>query len=101
MERSRDGGETWARVGKVPGEPYKFNARGAEALDLALSDGTIVATEDGGKTWKTAFQPLTRPPSDANLYLCTYSSARSVATFPRSASGPPPAHPGARLASHP
>ena len=48
---------TRSRVGKVPGEPYKFNARGAEALDLALSDGTIVATEDGGKTWKTAFQP--------------------------------------------
>ena len=57
VERSRDGGEAWARAGRVPGEPYKFKARGAEALDLALSDGTIVSTEDGGKTWKTAFRP--------------------------------------------
>jgi photosystem II stability/assembly factor-like uncharacterized protein len=57
IERSRDGGGTWSRVGKVPGEPYRFKARGAEELDLALSDGTIVSTGDGGRTWKTAFRP--------------------------------------------
>jgi photosystem II stability/assembly factor-like uncharacterized protein len=60
VERSRDGGGRWERVGKVPGEPCKFKALGPEKLDLALSDGTIVATEDGGKEWKTAFRPRPR-----------------------------------------
>jgi photosystem II stability/assembly factor-like uncharacterized protein len=27
------------------------------ALDLALSDGTIVATQDGGRHWKATFRP--------------------------------------------
>jgi hypothetical protein len=57
VERSRDGGSSWTRVGEVPGEPYRFKAQGAEELDLALSDGTIVSTRDGGRTWKTAFRP--------------------------------------------
>ena len=57
IERSRDAGKTWARVGEVPGEPSRFKALGAERLDLALSDGTIVSTDDGGKTWTTAFRP--------------------------------------------
>ena len=29
VERSRDGGGRWERVGEVPGEPYKFKALGA------------------------------------------------------------------------
>ena len=45
------------RVGAVPGEPYKFKALGAERLDLALSDGTIVGSQDGGRHWKTTFRP--------------------------------------------
>lgn len=57
VERSRDGGESWSPVGRVPGEPYKFKALGPEELDLALSDGTIMRTEDGGKTWNAAFRP--------------------------------------------
>ena len=57
VERSRDGGGSWERVGRVAGEPYKFKALGPERLDLALSDGTIVSTEDGGKQWTTAFRP--------------------------------------------
>ena len=57
VARSRDGGDRWERVGKVPGEPYKFKALGPERLDLALSDGTIVATQDGGRHWKETFRP--------------------------------------------
>jgi photosystem II stability/assembly factor-like uncharacterized protein len=41
----------------VPGEPYKFKALGPEALLLALSDGTVMKTEDGGKTWTEEFRP--------------------------------------------
>jgi photosystem II stability/assembly factor-like uncharacterized protein len=57
VERSRDGGQRWQRVGKVPGEPYKFKAAGPEHLYLALSDGSIAETRDGGSTWKTVFKP--------------------------------------------
>ena len=57
MQRSRDGGGAWERVGSVPGEPYKFKATGPEALLLALSDGTVVETKDGGRTWTEAFRP--------------------------------------------
>jgi hypothetical protein len=55
--RSRDGGVRWDEVGSVPGEPYKFKALETEHLLLALSDGTIVETEDGGSTWTEAFRP--------------------------------------------
>ena len=41
----------------MPGEPYKFKATGPEDLLLALSDGTVVQTEDGGRTWTEAFRP--------------------------------------------
>jgi photosystem II stability/assembly factor-like uncharacterized protein len=57
VERSRDGGGTWERVGEVPREPYAFKALGAEELLLALSDGTIMRTEDGGRSWKAVFRP--------------------------------------------
>jgi hypothetical protein len=57
VQRSRDGGGTWERVGSVPGEPYKFKALGPEELLLALSDGTVVETKDGGATWTEAFKP--------------------------------------------
>jgi hypothetical protein len=33
------------------------DALGPERLDLALSDGTIVATQDGGRRWKETFRP--------------------------------------------
>ncbi len=57
VQRSRDGGASWERVGSVPGEPYKFKATGPEQLLLALSDGTVMETEDGGRTWTEAFRP--------------------------------------------
>ena len=54
---SRDRGQSFERVGEVPGEPYKFKALDARRLFLALSDGTIMQTRDGGATWTTAFAP--------------------------------------------
>ena len=59
IERSRDAGKTWARVGEVPGEPSRFKALGAERLDLASpsATGRSSAPTDGAKTWTTAFHP--------------------------------------------
>lgn len=57
VQRSRDGGGSWERVGAVPGEPYKFKSTGPEQLYLALSDGTVMQTKDGGKKWTEAFKP--------------------------------------------
>ena len=57
VQRSSDGGGSWERVGKVPGEPYKFAATGPEELYLALSDGTVMQTKNGGKKWTEAFRP--------------------------------------------
>ena len=54
---SHDQGENWIPHGKVPGEPYKFKWIDANHLYLALSDGTILETKDGAKTWKTIFRP--------------------------------------------
>ena len=48
---------SWEPVGRVPGEPYKFKAMDAEHLYLALSDGTITETRDGGARWEAAFRP--------------------------------------------
>jgi hypothetical protein len=56
VERSADGSR-WETVGRVPGEPYKFKAESAEHLYLALSDGTIMETRDGGRRWEAAFRP--------------------------------------------
>jgi photosystem II stability/assembly factor-like uncharacterized protein len=55
--RSGDGGGSWQRVGRVPGEPYKFKVLDAEHVLLALSDGTVVESEDGGRSWTEAFRP--------------------------------------------
>ena len=40
----------------MPGEPYKLKAVAPDHLYLALSDGTILETEDGGTRWTEAFR---------------------------------------------
>ncbi|HEV2785867.1 MAG TPA: hypothetical protein VGV67_05730, partial [Solirubrobacteraceae bacterium] len=57
VQTSADGGDTWEPAGRVDGEPYKFEAAGADELYLALSDGTIMHTSDGAKTWEAVFRP--------------------------------------------
>jgi len=54
---STSAGDTFTPVGRVRGEPYKFKAVNRDHLYLALSDGTILETRDGGKSWKEAFRP--------------------------------------------
>jgi len=53
--RTTDGGKTWIRCG-APGSVPDFGALGIGAVDSKIawvvgSNGTIIHTEDGGKTW--------------------------------------------------
>jgi hypothetical protein len=58
VSHSTDRGATWNTVGKVEGEPYKFETTDdPNHLYLALSDGTIVETKDAGKSWTVLFKP--------------------------------------------
>jgi photosystem II stability/assembly factor-like uncharacterized protein len=34
-----------------------LDAESADALDIALSDGTILHTDDGGASWEERFRP--------------------------------------------
>ena len=54
---SEDRGDTWEDVGRVDGEPYKFKVIDEQHLYLALSDGTIMETTDGARSWKAVFEP--------------------------------------------
>jgi photosystem II stability/assembly factor-like uncharacterized protein len=54
---SADGGGTWERRGRIEGEPYKVRAVDAERAFVALSDGSIVETDDGGRSFTTRFRP--------------------------------------------
>ena len=54
---SGDGGQTWDRVGRIPGEPYKILALDDQHAFIALSDGTIVETKDGGRSFEDRFRP--------------------------------------------
>ncbi len=57
IQTSTNRGQTWSPIGKVDGEPYKFKAVDAQHLYLALSDGTILETTDGGRTFEERFRP--------------------------------------------
>ena len=57
VQRSSDGGTSWATRGRVDGEPYRFKAMSRDELYLALGDGTILHTRDGARTWDEAFRP--------------------------------------------
>jgi len=48
---SRDRGASWERIGDLGGEPAAATATGRDALIVALHDGRIVSSEDGGVSW--------------------------------------------------
>jgi hypothetical protein len=54
---SDDGGRTWDRAGRIPGEPYKLLALDDQHAFVALSDGSILETKDGGRTFEDRFRP--------------------------------------------
>ena len=58
ISTSDDRGSTWTKIGTVPGEPYKIETTDdPQHLYMALSDGSILETTDGGKAWKDVFRP--------------------------------------------
>ena len=54
---STNGGDSWERRGRIDGEPYKVVAKGKDQAFVALSDGTIVETSDGGKSFEVRYKP--------------------------------------------
>lgn len=50
VARSNDGAERWEGMGKIDGAPAAL-ATEAEALYVALHDGTVLLSKDAGKTW--------------------------------------------------
>ena len=57
VQVSSNAGATWSERGRVGGEPYKIEAVDREHLFMALSDGTILETTDGARTWDVVFRP--------------------------------------------
>lgn len=57
VRRSTDRGTTWTRVGKVRGEPYKIVTDGERGLLMALGDGAILSSADGGAGWRDVYRP--------------------------------------------
>jgi photosystem II stability/assembly factor-like uncharacterized protein len=48
---SRDAGGSWSRAGDVGGEPAAVAALDARRLVVALHDGGLASSADGGRTW--------------------------------------------------
>lgn len=51
IHRSRDTARRWATVGAIGGQPAAFASHGRE-LYVALHDGTVKRSIDGGRSWR-------------------------------------------------
>lgn len=54
--QSTDRGLSWKEVGELPGEPYKIRAVDPRTFHVALADGSIASSTDGGATWRMTFR---------------------------------------------
>lgn len=57
VRMSRDGGDGWTAVGNVGGEPAALLAQTSQELYVALHDGTVKRSPDGGRTWAVRSMP--------------------------------------------
>jgi hypothetical protein len=57
---ARDRALGWNTLGQVGGEPAALAAAGSKRLYLALHDGTINRSTDGGRSWRGGAAPKTR-----------------------------------------
>jgi hypothetical protein len=55
--RSQDRGRRWESLGTIGGEPAAFLATGERDLYVALHDGTVKRSADGGRSWKLRSAP--------------------------------------------
>jgi hypothetical protein len=53
---SDDGGRTWTATGPIGGQPAAFEAE-ADGLYVALHDGTVKRSTDGGRSWAIRSRP--------------------------------------------
>lgn len=54
---SPNGGRGWTALGRIGGQPAAFLGRTAAELYVALHDGTIKRSADGGRTWTVRSTP--------------------------------------------
>jgi photosystem II stability/assembly factor-like uncharacterized protein len=54
---STNGGDSFQRVGRLEGEPYKVVAKSKDDAYVAMSDGTIYETTDGGRSFDAKYRP--------------------------------------------
>jgi hypothetical protein len=54
---SQDRGESFRRVGRLPDVPVAVLAAGDRELYVALHDGTVLGSRDGGATWSRRIDP--------------------------------------------
>lgn len=57
VHASRDSGKRWRTVGDIGGQPAAFLAQTADDLYVALHDGTVKQSADGGKSWLVRSTP--------------------------------------------
>jgi hypothetical protein len=57
VKLSSDGGESWEERGTTGGEPQALFADSADHLVVALFDGTVKESDDGGRTWTDPVAP--------------------------------------------
>ena len=57
IRSSDDGGETWKVAGNVSGSPVAFEAAAPTELYVALDDGSVQQSTNGGADWTLRFQP--------------------------------------------
>jgi photosystem II stability/assembly factor-like uncharacterized protein len=56
LHRSDDAGGKWRRIGKLSGRPAALTAHQNE-IYVALEDGTVEVSRDGGRTWANRVDP--------------------------------------------
>jgi len=54
---SADGGGSWKSRGRLPEAPVALTSSSADDIYAALKSGTILNSNDGGRTWTTRVRP--------------------------------------------
>jgi hypothetical protein len=57
VHASRDSGKRWSAIGEIGGQPAAFLAQSADELYVALHDGTVKRSADGGRSWDVHSTP--------------------------------------------